>query len=118
MGGEGSGRKPDVMKMAHDQARPTEVAEFGSPQDFELPNYSGVANFNEKVGNRLQRHTNLADPIEEQDSATKNYVDSQASKQVVELFLTNNLSEISVQYRDLEIDVPTNTFQVFSKGGR
>ncbi|KKL16487.1 hypothetical protein LCGC14_2495030, partial [marine sediment metagenome] len=45
-------------------------------------------------------------PVNEKDIVNKEYVDSQATKQVVELFLTENASDVG-GYFDLEIDVVT-----------
>lgn len=41
MGGEGSGRKPDVIKMMREQQQ-TPIITGGSSSDFFIPNYSGI----------------------------------------------------------------------------
>ncbi|KKK89723.1 hypothetical protein LCGC14_2730250, partial [marine sediment metagenome] len=47
-------------------------------------------------------------PTEENHITNKGYVDDQATKSTIELFLTNNASDIA-NYKDLEIDVITAT---------
>ena len=46
------------------------------------------------------------DPIDETDLVNKAYVDNIATRSEVDLFLTNNASDIAT-YKDLEIDVVT-----------
>ena len=48
--------------------------------------------------------TIIKTPSVENDIVNKKYVDAQASKQVIELFLTTNASDIGT-YDDLDIDV-------------
>ena len=88
----------------------TNIAQMGS-EPLELPNYSGVAHHSRshledyKV-NDLDSQTGTIQhtPTEEKDIVNKEYVDSIATRQVVELFLTTNASDIGT-YDDLDIDV-------------
>ncbi len=53
-------------------------------------------------------------PVDESDIVNKGYVDAQATKSNIELFLTNNASDIGT-YKDLEIDVITATEETITQ---
>ena len=64
--------------------------------EIDIPNHSGM----------LDAGTVHRTPTDELDPVNKAYVDAQATKSDIELFLTNNASDIAT-YKDLEIDVIT-----------
>lgn len=70
-----------------------------------LPNYSGTSNNLQRIGMRKKRLITLADPTNEQDAATKAYVDSLIRGRI-DLFFTNNASDIGT-YKDMETDAVT-----------
>lgn len=69
------------------------------------PGYDNPRDDIEKIKS-LREGSVVRTPTEEFDMANKAYVDSVASRDVVDLFLTNNASDIG-GYKDLEIDVVT-----------
>ena len=104
MGGQGSGfsREKRLVNQQLGRNKSQEVIPAG--ESFHVPNHSG-----DHSAGRVD-----STPIEELDLVNKEYVDSIATRDVIDLFLTNNASDIA-NYKDLEIDVITATEETITQ---
>ena len=97
----------DTNKLLEEMKTPIAITDSGD--GMYIPNHSGEHDAG-----------TTGTPTEESDLVNKDYVDSQATRQSVELFLTENSSDIGT-YLDLEIDVVTaakeNIVQSITAGG-
>ena len=90
-------RPPSTKTLVDRQlGRNTKQEIIPAGESFIVPNHSG-----DHSEGRVD-----STPIEELDIVNKKYVDDQATRNNIELFLTNNASDIG-SYKDLEIDVIT-----------
>ena len=95
----------NLMKVAKKMYKPG-----GSPKKAGMHRPEGAGNFDNMDDYNIVDSTNSNTgtiqhtPANEKDIVNKEYVDAQATRSSIELFPTNNASDIAT-YKDLEIDV-------------
>jgi len=113
MGGQGSGRKPNIAELYNSPQSSVQFSE-GQKSKGIVDDFAERQNIDTKEG------TIQKTPVNEKDIVNKEYVDSIAGRASLDLFLTENASDIGT-YFDLEVDIVTaakeNIVQSITAGG-
>ncbi|KKL57312.1 hypothetical protein LCGC14_2236710, partial [marine sediment metagenome] len=99
MGGQGSGRKPNIAELYNSPQSSVQFSE-GQKSKGIVDDFAERQNIDTKEG------TIQKTPVNEKDIVNKEYVDSIAGRASLDLFLTENASDIGT-YFDLEVDIVT-----------